>query len=104
MISTGRIDLPRRYEALNLLVANFVPTLLNGKISSLVVPGSQGYVVCDFIKNKAGGVPHGAFGDITLIDGKSNGVLDIPGALIEIEEGAREGGWRILGNFKATGF
>lgn len=103
MISTGRIDLPRRYESLKLMVANFVPTMLNGKISELVVPGTQGYVIADFVKNKAGGVPHGAFGSITLIDGKSDGVLDIPNALIEIEEGAPEGGWHTLANFSATG-
>lgn len=104
MITNGIISMPRRYEGFNLFVANFTIDMLNGKLAEHVVKGTQGYVVADFIKNRAAGVPRGAFGSITLIDGKSNGILDIPNALIQIEEGAREGSWKILANFAASGF
>lgn len=106
MISTGVISVPRKFENLKFLVANFTFDKINGKLASHVLPGGQGYIVADFVKNKANGVPHGANGQINLIDGVSNGALDIPNALIEIEQGAAESDWPglILGSFAAGGF
>ena len=100
MIATGRIALPKRVESLKRYVANFSVESLDGKFPAW--SGGGGYIVADFQANPAGS-PRSAFGPILIVDGATSPVLDVPNALIQVEEGPMDGVWHTIGNFVATG-
>lgn len=96
----GRLACPKRTETVTRLDWDVSILTLEGGIPQWA--GGGGEVHADFALNP-GPFPHSAFGPIKLRDGVGNIILDVPNALIQVEQGPNDGVWKTWANFAANG-
>lgn len=88
MISTFTTSVPRCFESLKRIVLPFVVETADGQLANFAIPNNSGSIFADF--TKAGATARKTTGPVDVTDGLANKVIDIPGATIEIEQGASD--------------
>lgn len=101
-ITTGTGTIAKRAESLAQRWGSPISlNTANGQLSRFA--GSTGSLFVDFTKRRPDMPPHSGLGDFFIYDGKGVPLIAIAQAEIQIEEGARDGVWRTVGNFTAKG-
>lgn len=96
----GRLAIPNHLETLDRMSLDVSIQTIEGGIPQW--PGGGGIISVDFVVNP-GPVAHSGYGAISLRDGSGTTILSVTNALIQVEEGPKDGVWRTLASFSATG-
>ena len=96
----GRLALPKKVETVQVYNVNGSVESLDGKFPAWAGGGCE--IAADFNANP-GPSPHSAIGSIKVLDGAGAVVLDVSNAVIQIEEGPKDGVWHTVASFAASG-